>query len=78
MAGLTLIEAETRLQKYLDAEEKILLGQAVDMEGTRLTRADLDAVQRGIALWNTRVIALSASASGSGGSGIKVVEVVPR
>lgn len=72
MAGITLEIAEARLTKYLDAEEKILLGQVVDIDGEHLTRADLDAVQRGVSLWQRRCNDLSP------GGGINVVEVIPR
>ncbi len=72
MAGITLEIAEARLEKYLSAEERILLGQSVDMYGEKLTRADLAAVQEGIALWQKRCIGLSP------GGGINVVEVIPR
>ena len=66
MAGITLALAETRLQQYLDAEAKILAGQRVIIDGQELTRADLDAVQRGIEVWNKRVRDLAASSSGRG------------
>jgi len=72
MAGITVEIAEARLTKYLDAEEKILLGQAVDMDGRRLTRADLAAVQQGIAIWQGRVNELTT------GAGIQVREAIPR
>ena len=66
MAGITLAQAETRLQAYLDAEAKILAGQKVEMDGQALTRANLADVQRGIDTWNQRVRTLSASGSGRG------------
>jgi len=48
MAGITLADAEAKLKQYLDAEEKILLGQKVSLNGKDLTRADLESVQKGI------------------------------
>jgi len=75
MAGITLEQAEQRLQQYLDAEAKILAGQDVVMFGQRLTRADLSLVQDGIKIWNRRVVSLDPS---SGSGAIRVREVIPR
>ena len=66
MAGITLVQAQTKLDAYLAAEEKILLGQAVQIDGQTLTRASLDLVQRGVALWDSRVKQLTSAASGRG------------
>lgn len=66
MAGITLAQAEAKLAAYLAAEEKILLGQKVEIDGEALTRADLENVQKGVELWNSRVRTLSAQASGRG------------
>lgn len=41
---MTRAQIQQMLDLYIDAEKKILLGQAVDMAGKRLTRADLDSV----------------------------------
>jgi hypothetical protein len=72
MAGITLEQAEARLALYLAAEEKILVGQAVEIDGDTLTRADLDKVQRGIKLWEGRIARLSS------GGGLRVAEIIPR
>lgn len=72
MAGITLEIAEARLTKYLNAEEKILLGQSANLDGQMLTRADLVAVQQGIAIWQGRVARLANSGR------LRVVEVIPR
>lgn len=66
MAGITLAQAEAKLAVYLSAEEKILLGQKVEIDGQALTRANLVDVQKGVELWNGRVRELSARASGRG------------
>lgn len=58
MPGITIFQAEEQLAAYLEAERKILDGQRVAINGRELTRADLDLVQRGIAVWNRRVITL--------------------
>jgi len=64
MAGITLAQAESRLQAYLDAEAKVLAGQRVEIDGQALTRANLEQIQTGINTWDARVKALTASASG--------------
>ena len=66
MAGITLAQAEAKLAEYLDAETKVLKGQAVTIDGESLTRANLDLIQRGIDSWNKRVQNLSAAAAGRG------------
>ena len=79
MAGLTLEIANARLTAYLAAEEAVLLGQAVEIDtgsGRRkLTRADLSYIQKGIELWQGRVVSLERNA---GRGGIAVREVIPR
>lgn len=72
MAGITLAIAEARLTEYLDAEAKILAGQAFSRNGKAMTRADLAAVQVGIRLWESRIQRLSRSGR------MAVVEVIPR
>lgn len=66
MAGITLAQAQAQLTAYLAAEEKILLGQKVEIDGQALTRANLEFVQRGVTLWDGRVKQLSATSSGRG------------
>jgi hypothetical protein len=71
MAGITLVQAEAKLAEYLAAETAVLAGQDVTIDGTRFTRADLAAVQKGVEIWNIRVNRLSRAA------GIQVREVIP-
>lgn len=66
MAGITLAQAEAQLQKYLDAEDKILKGQRVEVDGKSLTRANLEQVQAGISAWDKRVKELAGAAAGRG------------
>lgn len=75
MAGITLEIAEAKLTQYLDAEQKILLGQETDIDGDRLTLANLESVQAGIKIWDSRVKELTPAASGGG---IKIREIIPR
>lgn len=66
MAGITLTQAETQLAAYLEAETKVLSGQSYELHGRRLTRANLEEIQKGIDLWDRRVKDLSAQASNRG------------
>jgi hypothetical protein len=64
MAGITLEQAQARLDQYLAAEEAVLLGQQYEIGGRMLRRADLQAIQEGIRIWDDRVEKLSAKAAG--------------
>lgn len=64
MAGITLAQAEARLADYLAAEAAVLSAQDWSLNGKRVTRADLAAIQAGIALWDARAKALSGAAAG--------------
>lgn len=64
MAGITLQQAEAKLQLYLDAIDKIILKQRVEIDGQSLTRANLADVEAAVQFWDGKVKALSASASG--------------
>ena len=64
MAGITLAHAQAQLNAYLAAETFVLAGQSYEIAGRKLTRANLEEVQRGISIWNGRVLALSNSARG--------------
>ena len=64
MAGLTLVQSQTQLDAYLAAETAVLTGQSYEIAGRKLTRADLDSIQKGIALWNARVVTLGLQSQG--------------
>lgn len=64
MAGITLEQAQTMLDKYLAAETAALAGQSYSIAGRTLTRANLTEIRNGVELWNRRVIELSQSAAG--------------
>ena len=64
MAGITLAQAQAKLDEYLAAETKILNGQKVELDGRALTRADLGMVQKGIDAWDIRIKGLTRSTSG--------------
>lgn len=64
MSGITLAQAQAQLAAYLAAETAVLGGQAYEINGRRLTRADLQAIQTGIDSWNRRCIQLGGKAEG--------------
>ena len=68
MAGITLLQAQTQLDSYLAAEAAVLTGQSYEINGRKLTRADLADIQAGTTLWNRRVGELSNRALGRGRS----------
>lgn len=72
MAGIDLAMAESQLTMYMDAEKKVLLGQAYSMGDRSLTRADLKEIRAGIEHWDGKVKRLSRSSRG----GMKVRRVV--
>ena len=54
MAGITATQAQTQLDAYLAAETAVLAGQSYELNGRKVTRADLSAIQSGIKIWNSR------------------------
>lgn len=72
MAGITLAQAQAQLDAYLAAETKVLAGQSYTIAGRSLTRADLAQIQKGIELWNSRVVQLSSGAGRSRGRTVVV------
>lgn len=59
MAGISAAQAETQLAAYLAAETAVLSGQAYELNGRRVTRADLAAIQSGVKIWNERAKSLT-------------------
>jgi hypothetical protein len=68
MAGITLAQAEAQLALYLAAEAAVLAKQSYSINGRSLTKANLGEIQEGIALWDQRAKALSASSARGGRS----------
>lgn len=68
MPAISLETAQARLTLYLAAEAKILAGQVVEIDGEKLTRANLESVQAGIDVWSKRVQEATNAASGRGRS----------
>lgn len=66
MAGITLQQAEAQLALYLNAEQKVLANQAYEIAGRKLTRADLQYIQEGINMWDSRCKQLGSMRSAGG------------
>jgi len=64
MAGITLAQAETKLNEYLAAETNVLSGQAYSIAGRSMTRANLREIRDGMSYWNEQVRDLTLRASG--------------
>lgn len=59
MAGITQAQAESQLSAYLAAETAVLSGQSYEINGRRVTRANLAEIQAGIKIWNERAKSLT-------------------
>lgn len=70
MAGITLAQAEAKLQTWLDAEDKVAAGQSYSINGRSLTRADLGEIRNTIDYWEKKVQRLSRG-------GMRVTYAVP-
>lgn len=68
MSAITLQQAQTQLERYLAAEAAVLLGQSYEINGRKLTRADLKAIQDGVEIWSSRVTQESQRAARRGRS----------
>lgn len=66
MAGITLEQAEAKLNEYLAAETAALQNQSYSIAGRSLTRANLKEIQDGITYWNQKVQELDRNSSGRG------------
>lgn len=76
MAGITLEQAQAQLAAYLAAETKVLAGQAYEIAGRKLTRANLAEIRQGITHWDERVKDLSSRAVR--GRGSRCISISPR
>ena len=64
MPAISLQEAQTQLEAYLAAERAVLGSQHYEINGRKLTRANLGEIQAGISTWTERVEKLQRSANG--------------
>lgn len=64
MAGITLTQAQAQLDALLAASTAVAGGQSYEMNGRRLTRANLKEIQDSIIFWDGYVKRLSGSTGG--------------
>lgn len=72
MAGITLAQAQARLDEYLAAEAAVLSGQSYKIGEREMRRANLAEIQEGIKIWDARVTEKAAKAAG------RTRSIVPR
>ncbi len=73
MAAYTLVEAQTMLATYIEAEKSILKGQSYSIGDRALSRADLHDLAEQRKYWSDMVENLTAERTGP-----KVRSVIPR
>lgn len=61
---MTLETARTILQRYIDAEQEVLLGKSTSFGGRTLTMVDLSEIRRGRQEWERKVQNLERQAGG--------------
>jgi len=71
MAGITLEQAEEKLTAYLTALDRVLTNQSYSIAGRSYTRADIEAIEDGIQIWDRQVKRLSRG-------GLYVKRVIPE
>jgi len=71
--AIDLTTAQQQLQRYLDAETAVLLGQEHRLGDRTLRRADLDSIREGIRYWSSQVDSLKAG----GARGPRIFGVTP-
>lgn len=72
MAGITLQQAQKKLQIWLDAEDELAISQSYQIGTRRLTRADLRQVREQIKYWQNIVNQLNRRGRN------RVMRAVPR
>ena len=73
MAGITLAQAQAQLDAYIAAETAVLGNQSYEIAGRKLTRANLQEIQTGITIWDSRARALQGRTNGRSRSRTVVV-----
>jgi hypothetical protein len=74
MAGITLDQAQQQLDTWMAASIKVATGQAYEIEGRKMTRANLAEIQQSITFWDAKVKSLTPTRR----RGARVRYVVPR
>ena len=75
MAGITLAQAQARLDAWLAADAAVAKGQSYAVAGRSVTRADATTIRENIDYWNRKVLSLQGS--GSGGNRVRFGVLLP-
>lgn len=70
MAGITLAQAEAKLDTYMAAADAVATGQSYDINGVSMTRANLTEIHNAIKFWDGQVKRL-------GKGGVRVNQITP-
>jgi len=71
MAGITLAQAQAKLDLWMAAEDRVASGQSYTIAGRSLERADLAEIEATIDRWDRRVKRLTRG-------GLSVMSAVPK
>jgi len=71
MAGITLEQAQAKLDGWMTAEDGVMTSQSYSMGSRQLTRADLAQIRESIQYWEQKVIRLTQ------GGGIRITGATP-
>lgn len=74
MSWITIEEARSNLQMWLDAEKALATAQSYKIGTRSLTRVDLDDITKRIKYWRNVIAELENGT----GPGIRVMRAVPR
>jgi len=66
-----------QLNKYVEAESKVLNSQSYSIAGRSMTRANLKEIQDGITLWASR-LAEAEKVAATGYNGIRMIRTIPH
>lgn len=62
--AMNLEQARAILQRYVDAEQEVLLGKSTSFGGRTLTMVDLSEIRQGRQEWERKVAAMQRNAAG--------------
>lgn len=69
-----LERAEEMLGLYYEAEKKVLLGQSYEIDGRKITRANIKEIRNGIELYEGKVARLKSGRK----PGVRITSLAPK
>lgn len=73
MAGITLDQAQAKLDLWMAADDAVASGQSYSISGRSLTRANSSEIRNNIEYWERRLMRLSNG--GNGGVRVRYLKV---